>query len=143
MNIEYMTIKPGSILLQKDYNWIVKLWYKLVKKELKFNKFTIFTTDCDLINIHGEHRDAVIAEPKKAYSKKELKRLNTFIDSSKKEEGDWLSSDKATVSDLFIAINCVRPDTFESKNNLNAFLDNKYYNIKELSDEANWSEYIF
>lgn len=25
MNMEYMSIKPGSILLQRDYNWIVTL----------------------------------------------------------------------------------------------------------------------
>ena len=74
--------------------------------------------------------------------KKELKRLNTIVDSSK-EEGDWLSSNKATVADLFTAINCVRPDTFENTKDLDAFLDNKYYTIKDLADEQNWSEYIY
>lgn len=140
--MEYMSIKPGSVLLQRDYNWIVRLWYKIRKKNLKYNKFIIFTDDCDLVSIQGERKDAVVAEPKKAYSKKELKRLNTIVDSSK-EEGDWLSSNKATVADLFTAINCVRPDTFENTKDLDAFLDNKYYTIKDLADEQNWSEYIY
>lgn len=140
--MEYMSIKQGSILLQRDYNWIVRLWYKIRKKNLKYNKFIIFTADCDLVSIQGERKDAIVAEPKKAYSKKELKRLNTIVDSSK-EEGDWLSSNKATVADLFTAINCVRPDTFENTKDLDAFLDNKYYTIKDLADEQNWSEYIY
>lgn len=142
MNIEYMTIKPGSILLQKDYNWIVKLWYKIRNKRLKYNRFTIFTDDCNLINIHGELKEAIVAEPKKSYSKRELKRLNTIIDSSE-EEGDWLSSNKATIADLFTAINCVRPDTFEDTKDLDVFLYNKYYSIKDLTDEKNWSKYIY
>ena len=56
MNMEYMSIKPGSILLQRDYNWIVRLWYKIRKKNLKYNKFIIFTDDCDLVSIQGERK---------------------------------------------------------------------------------------
>lgn len=143
MNIEYMTIKPGSILLQKDYSWLTRIWYKLIGKKLKFNAFTIFTNDCDLVNVHGERSESIVVEPKKAYSKKELKRLNTIINDSKKEDGDWLSSNKATILDLFTAINCVRPDTIEDSKELDALLSNKYYITKKLSDEANWNEYIF
>ena len=45
---------------------------------------------------------------------------------------------------LKAAINIIRTNTFsDNTNDLQAFLNNKYYNIRELSNEKNWNEYIF
>lgn len=143
MNIEYITINSGAILLQKDYTWMRKLWYKLRRKQLPYNHFTLFGSECALINVWGKKSDSVVVEPKKAYSKKELRHLISLISTNNADKEDWLSSHDIKSKDLFIIINAVRPGTFnDNETLLNALLNNKYYNIRVLADEQNWNEYI-
>ena len=144
MNIQYITINPGAILLQKDYGWLKKFWYKLRGKELPYNYFTLFGDECALINVFGNNSGSVVVEPKKSYSKKELKSLLTLIITNSKDKDTWLSSWDACSSDLFTLINTVRPGTFGDKESkLNALLDSRFYNVKELANVTNWNEYIF
>lgn len=149
MNIQYITLKPGSILLTKDYNWFKRTWAKIRGKQLPFNNATLFAEEVDLVNVHGEHSASVVVEPKKVYSAKEIKTLLALVKNAteKKDELDdlmytYYGSDGDDI--LFTIVNVVRPNTFESnKLELDAFLNNKYYNVRRLSEEKNWSEYIF
>ncbi len=144
MNIQYITLNPGSILLQKDYSWFKKFWYKLRGKELPYNYFTLFGTESALINVWGKNTTSIVVEPKKGYSKKELKNLINIITNCNKDKDEWLSSFDATTKDLFITINAVRPGTFsDEETKLNSLLSSKYYNTRVLADECNWNEYIF
>lgn len=145
MNVKYITLNPGSLLLQKDYTWIKKAWYKLRNKELPYNYFTLFGDECAVIDIYGKHSKTLVVEPKKAYSKKEIKALDTLIKTNTDFDwADWFSSFEGKTRDLFTIINAIRPGTFsDNETNLEALLNSKFYNVKRLSDEQNWSEYIF
>lgn len=141
MNIQYIVLKPGSIIINKKYNWFKRLWAKLFKKVLPYNDFIIFGGPCDLVNTFSKKTEAFLIEPKKDYNKKEIKILLNVLDF----KDDIAVSPKSSVSvqDLFTAINAIRVNTFpENTKDLQAFLNSKYYNIKPLADEKNWSEYI-
>lgn len=141
MNIQYVTLKPGCVLLYKKYNWFKRFWAKLSKKVLPYNHFIIFKDSCDLVNTFSKNTD-VIAEPKKNYSKKEINTLEKILEF----KGDIATSSEEgiKIEDLFAAINVIRTNTFsDNTNDLQAFLNSKYYNIRELSNEKNWNEYIF
>lgn len=141
MNIQYTVLKPGSIILKKKYNWFKCLWAKLFKKVLPYNDFTMFGGPCDLVNTFGKKTDAILVEPKKNYSKKEIKALFNVLDF--KDDIAVSSDNSISVQDLFAAINAIRVETFpENTKDLQAFLNSKYYIIKPLADEKTWSEYI-
>lgn len=142
MNIQYVTLKPGCVLLCKKYNWFKRFWAKLSKKVLPYNHFVIFKDSCDLVNAYSKNTDVIIAEPKKNYSKKEISTLEKILEFN----GDIATSleEGIKIEDLFAAINVIRTNTFsDNTNDLQAFLNSKYYNIRELSNEKNWNEYIF
>lgn len=141
MNIQYIVLKPGSIVLNKKYNWFKRFWAKLFKKVLPYNDFTIFGGPCDLVNTFSKKTEAILVEPKKNYSKKEIKTLLSVLDF--KDDVAVSPDSSVSVQDLFTAINAVRVGTFpEGTEDLQAFLNSKYYNIKSLADEKTWSEYI-
>lgn len=139
--MQYVVLKPGSVVLNKKYNWFKRLWAKLFRKVLPYNDFTMFGGSCDLVNTFSKKTEAILVEPKKNYSKKEIKILLNILDF-----GDDVAVSQDTpvsIQDLFAAINAVRVGTFpEGTKDLQAFLNSKYYNIKSLADEKTWSEYI-
>lgn len=148
MSVQYLVAKPGSILLKKNYNWFKRLWAKITKKELPYNYFIIFFEEIDVINRDRSKRlESALVEPKKQYSKRELRALKVLCDAEdgwKSIYNSFYNLDGLRVADLFCAINVVRPNTFEDgKRELNDFLSSKYYISKRLSDEKIWNEYIF
>lgn len=72
MNIQYVTLKPGCVLLCKKYNWFKRFWAKLSKKVLPYNHFVIFKNSCDLVNTFSKNTDIIIAEPKRTIVRKRL-----------------------------------------------------------------------
>lgn len=146
MSIQYVTLNPGSILLQKDYSWVKKFWYKLRNKELPYNYFTLFGRETAFLHIEEikNKNNSIILTPKKAYSKKELKNLTSLIIHSTNNEDDWISSFSASTKDLFIIINAIRPGTFSNEEtDLAALLNSRYYNTKVFPDECKFNEYTF
>lgn len=144
MNIQYTQLKPGAVLLSKHYNWFQKGLAYLTRKALPFNHATLFAEESMLLKIRETHT-SVIAEPKKIYSKKELKTLLTLVsDTTEDKEITWVTGSKKDNTNLFAIINAIRPNTFKDKEaNLNAFIDSKYYNTISLADDKVWSEYIY
>lgn len=143
MSIQYITIKPGSILLCKNYNWLQKSWAYLTKKKLQFNQSTLFAEESKLLRIRHNH-SSVILEPKKIYSKKELKNLLTVVQATTGNPSiTWLTGNRKE-NNLFVTINAIRPNTFKEKEtDLEAFTNSKYYNIITLAKNDIWNEYIY
>lgn len=144
MNIKYYTIKPGALLLSKNYNWVQKGIAYLRKRELPFNHATLFADESQLLKIRDTHT-SVVVEPKKLYSKKELKQLVSLVYTTTEDiEVTWVTADNKTNDNLFAIVNAIRPNTFKDKEaNLNAFIDSKYYNTIKLANDNIWNEYIY
>ena len=52
MKIKTTIVRPGTILCWKEYNIFTKLWNKLKKRDLPYNKFEIIPTSI-LQSIYG------------------------------------------------------------------------------------------
>lgn len=71
-----LDIKTGSILIYKKYGLLKCWWNKLMRKELPFNKYTLYFGNSSMFvettNIKVKEKDRyIILEPIKPYSKKE------------------------------------------------------------------------
>lgn len=113
--MRYTELKPGMLLLERRYNIIKKLVYKLFKKELPFNQMTI--TLGNMIHDNG----GVFYEPKKEYSKIEINKLGILLDDA-----------SLSVVDI---INTIRPKTITNVTQfkIDDITKNKYY--RRVDDE--------
>lgn len=114
-----LILKPGAIILWKEYSKLQKFWAKLRKKELKYNRCCIIPHRMDFISLWGSADNFRVFEPKKQYSSIEKDILNRELDHniSHISNTDYLS-----------VINIVRPDTLDlSTFTLESLITNKYY----------------
>lgn len=51
MKIKTTIVRPGTILCWKEYNIFTRLWNKLKKKDLPYNKFEIIPINVELLTI--------------------------------------------------------------------------------------------
>ena len=51
MKIKTTIVRPGTILCWKEYNIFTKLWNKLKKRDLPYNKFEIIPTSIELLTL--------------------------------------------------------------------------------------------
>ena len=72
MNIQYVTLKPGCVLLCKKYNWFKRFWAKLSKKVLPYNHFIIFKDSCDLVNVFSKIQTLLLLNLKRTIVRKRL-----------------------------------------------------------------------
>lgn len=129
-----MTIKPGSIWLFKSHSIWKSFWYFLRRKELPYNSWIMIDDDTQVLTKNVKNAvDFIIAEPKKNYSKKEIAKLQQFN----------LSKEDYTDKDLFVIINVIRPNTLNPNGKLDQLLCSKFYNIRYMSDEKEYTEYIY
>ena len=107
----YTELKPGTLLLEKRYNIIKRLVYKLLKKELQYNRMTITSGNIMCTN------SGVFYEPKKEYSKVEISKLNILLDDA-----------SLSVVDI---INMIRPKTITNTVwfRIDDITKNKYYKL--------------
>lgn len=135
MKIKTVKYKAGSILLWKRQCPLLKrLWYWILRKKRPYDKFSVLVENGDYLKLASAKVDEYILEPKKTYSKEEIKKLNTLHDSIQ------------TVEDLITAINAIRPNTvvegnIDSPDKLIQGL-NKYYKVRHLLDEQEYTDYI-
>lgn len=142
MIIKCIEIKPGSILLQKKYNWFQRIWARFKKRNLPYNYFLLFGDYAAIADTNSKRSESVLVEPKKEYNKRESKQVLSLVITNNKFEDEWLNSEDICTRDLFTIINTVRPNTVSEDTSLGELLNNKYYNIRELANEQNWDEYI-
>lgn len=104
-------IKPGMILLEKKYNYIKRLIYKILGKKLPFN--SLWLTIEETIRNNNE----VWYAPKKDYSKVEIAKLDLLMED-------------ASLSAIEI-INLIRPKTITNVDTFRVddITKNKYYKL--------------
>ena len=129
--MKQIEVKPGTIFLGKEYKWYEKIWSFITTKKLDYNKFYVFDETMSMIGNPRTSR-LVLLEPKKKYSNKEVTKLRLL------NRLGWI--DRA--EDVLATINTIRPNTVDSNKGLNQLLTNRFYNIRHLSDEKEYTEYI-
>lgn len=127
MKIKTTIVRPGTILCWKEYNIFTRLWNKLKKKDLPYNKFEIIPTSIELLTI--DKYNFVVYAPIRKYSKQEIHKLQSVYDNCVNDR-NW--------EDIKAIINIVRPNTF---NDYSTLEECKYYKKIDLNEES--SEYIY
>lgn len=102
-------IKPGMLLLEKKYNYIKRLTYRLLGKGLPFNHLSLTLGDL----IHDNN--GIWYTPKKDYSKVEIAKLGILLED-------------ASLSSVEI-INLIRPKTITNVDTfrIDDITKNRYY----------------
>lgn len=102
-------IKPGMLLLEKKYNYIKRLVYRLLGKDLPFNHLSLTLGDL----IHDNN--GIWYTPKKDYSKVEIAKLGILLED-------------ASLSSVEI-INLIRPKTITNVDTfrIDDITKNRYY----------------
>lgn len=127
MKIKTTIVRPGTILCWKEYNIFTKLWNKLKKRDLPYNKFEIIPTSIELLTI--DKYNFVAYAPIRKYSKQEIHKLQSVYNNCI-PNSYW--------EDVKTIINIVRPNTFNDSSTLE---ECKYYKKIDLNEES--SEYIY
>lgn len=127
MKIKTTIVRPGTILCWKEYNIFTKLWNKLKKRDLPYNKFEIIPTSIELLTI--DRYNFVAYAPIRKYSKQEIHKLQSVYN-NRIPNSYW--------EDVKTIINIVRPNTFSDSSTLE---ECKYYKKIDLNEES--SEYIY
>lgn len=127
MKIKTTIVRPGTILCWKEYNIFTKLWNKLKKRDLPYNKFEIIPTSIELLTI--DKYNFVAYAPIRKYSKQEIHKLQSVYDNCVNDR-NW--------EDIKAIFNIVRPNTFNDSSTLE---ECKYYKKIDLNEES--SEYIY
>lgn len=127
MKIKTTIVRPGTILCWKEYNIFTKLWNKLKKRDLSYNKFEIIPTSIELLTI--DKYNFVAYAPIRKYSKQEIHKLQSVYNNCI-PNSYW--------EDVKTIINIVRPNTFSDSSTLE---ECKYYKKIDLNEES--SEYIY
>lgn len=127
MKIKTTIVRPGTILCWKEYNIFTKLWNKLKKRDLPYNKFEIIPTSIELLTI--DKYNFVAYAPIRKYSKQEIHKLQSVYDNCVNDR-NW--------EDIKAIINIARPNTF---NDYSTLEECKYYKKIDLNEES--SEYIY
>ena len=127
MKIKTTIVRPGTILCWKEYNIFTKLWNKLKKRDLPYNKFEIIPTSIELLTI--DKYNFVAYAPIRKYSKQEIHKLQSVYNNCI-PNSYW--------EDVKTIINTVRPNTFSDSSTLE---ECKYYKKIDLNEES--SEYIY
>lgn len=114
-----LTLKPGTIIIWKEYGPWKRFWSKLTGKKLTNNRCTLISTEFDWIILSEIPGDAVVLEPKKEYNEQEKGMLSYLA-----AYNDIMLDEIEQLS----AVNIIRPSTFDlSTLTLDNIIDNKYY----------------
>ena len=98
MTINLLDIKPGTLLIYKHHSLIKELFYKLLKKETSFNRIEIVPEECTISQFEGID-DMLILNPKRLYSRAEIKTLKNYLEDN--------CIDAGKVSTVIKAINII------------------------------------
>ena len=122
VNLKERVLKAGSIVCRKNHNWFKRILAKLRKKELPYNEFELIEKDLSWLYSGQAKQCEKIAVPKRAYSTKEIKKLEAML-----QLDDWCPT-ATDEKDIIAAVNAIRPNTF--KESLTEVLTSKFYTIE-------------
>lgn len=130
MKMKVLLLDPGTVIVWKKYSLFKRLFSKLFKKELKYNRYTVIQDRTELFTL-GTFKDMKVLEPIKKYSKQEAKRLKIW--SGLFSLMDW--------SELYWVINLIRPNTITNNStDENGLLTSNYYRLVK---NEKLDEYIY
>lgn len=145
MKIKFKTLHPGSMLIYKQHNIFKKLWYRLRKKELPYNKVVLFLKDIDIMDTFPSQSPTLLVELKKPYSKTDIAKLEVAVDkyllrlNNEKYYSICFDSNK---EDLVKILNEIRPNTL-GKDAITDLINSRYYNVKRIAEETDWDVCIY
>lgn len=117
-----IVIKPGSIILWKDTDWLSKV-RRFFSRKKGYESANVCIDGYIFVSIFDEFKsntDILILEPKKQYTKTEAKKLSEI----------YLFSDSDVNARIAATLNSIRPDTVDpSTFTLESLLNNKYYKV--------------
>lgn len=145
MTLKFKTLRPGSMLIYKQHNLFKRLWYKLLKKELPYNKVVLFLKDIDIMDTFSSQSPTLLAELKKPYSKADLIKLESAVDKYllRLDDDEFYSIQfSSNKTDLTKILNAVRPNTL-GKDAITDLINSKYYNVKRIAEETDWDICIY
>lgn len=145
MKIKFKTLRPGSMLIYKQHNIFKKLWYRLCKKELPYNKVVLFLKEIDIMDTFSSQSPTLLAEPKRPYNKVDLAKLELAVDKYllRLDDDEYYSlCFDSNKSDLIKILNEVRPNTLD-KDAITDLINSKYYNVKRVAEETDWDVCIY
>lgn len=151
MTLNFKTLKPGSMRISKKHSIFKRLWYKILNKELPYNKIVLFTYNTSIMDVYGSSSTDILLEPKRSYTKDELSLLTTLLIDEGKESDFYAVSFKGEkeISKLITILNTVRSYAIKSipvsKEDLilHDTKLRKYYYVNKLSEEKNWDICIY
>lgn len=122
-------LDAGSVILWKEYNPAIKIWNKLICRELPFNRFTLVTNKTELLTTKGSLKDVEIYEPVRRYNNREISKLS-IVTSGLTTYKDW--------DETVTLVNLVRPNTLMVTGTIDRC---KYYKRVEWNEKLD--EYIY
>lgn len=144
MRLRYKSLVPGAMLVYKNYPFIKKWIYKLLRKELPYNCVTIFPHKVDLYDTFSSNSDTYLLQPNIKYSDKTRtsleEALRRYVDNGESFSVDFTEK---TIKDLVSIMNKVRPGTFRRDTKIEDLISNKNFNSKRISEEEDWNVYIY
>ena len=145
MNIKFKTLKPGSMLIYKQHNIFKRLLYKLLKKELPYNKIVMFLNSIDIMDTFPKNSSTLLAIPKRFYNKEDITRLTLAIANSQYLDADTYSVEfnNNTRCELIEILNSVRKNTCNVNDTIADIANNKNYNVKRIAEETNWDVCLY
>lgn len=132
MKIKYLSLNAGTILVWKDYNFFKKLWYKIINKNLEYNRILLLRENTEYCYIQTLN-DIKIYTPIKEYNNRETNKLKLLTSTV---SSDW--------KEIMYIINIIRPKTFNnipSEIDNNYLANNNYYRMIDADKES--KEYIY
>lgn len=145
MKIKFKTLHPGSMLIYKRHNIFKKLWYRLRKKELPYNKVVLFLKDIDIMDTFSSQSPTLLAELKKPYSKTDIAKLEIAVDKHLlrlNDEEYYSICFDSNKEDLVKILNEIRPNTL-GKDAITDLINSRYYNVKRIAEETDWDVCIY
>lgn len=149
MTLRFKTLKPGSILIYKKHNLIKQLWYKLLKKDLKYNKAVLFTDYVTIFDCFSPDSPTLLLAPKKSFSDEECKKLANLVEEYTAEEDVYTITFKnKNIREMFTLLGKVRPSSGLKSTTEMDFSEfdskiRKNYYVKRIAEEQNWDFCIY
>ena len=142
MLLRFKTLLPGSLLIEKKHNIFKKLWYKLKKKELPYNKVTLILKPIEIMDTFSKGSTTMLAEPKRRFNDKETVNLfaatETVFDIKLDDDCYTITGD---IKDIIASIN--KTKYLIKGNTVSDLLNSKNYYAKLIIEEKNWNFCIY
>lgn len=116
-----LSLPVGTICMEKRYNIFKRIWHKIRKKPLPFNKFCINgIPNLDVSFFEYDKNNLKFLAPKKPYSTKEMCKLYTLLGV------DCVYLTDLDQRDIIAAVNAIRNNTIQY-DNLNTLAYHCFY----------------